>query len=204
MAALRAAPAYPEPSIANAAPPCLEDADSPSAVTISDLLSGLYVPSALRTPPAPGAARRCCWCGRVERHPGDASRPRWTADSICLPCTIRVQFYDHARSFAVIALPLRALPDLPLRWRVYGELQHAGAGAQWITYSPAAIAARLDRDRRTVSRAITQLAAGGFVERRPQRKRGAITVYEVRLSMGRPATAPADAGPPGRATSDPQ
>lgn len=175
-------------SIANAVPPCPDNADAPSAVTISDLLSDLHIPPSLRhrAPPEPGVARRCCWCGAVERHPGDHSTPHRIADSVCLPCTIRVQFYDHARSYGVIALPLSAFadPSMPLRWRVYGELQRRGAGSMWIEPRPAQLALALGRHRRSIVRAITQLAAGGYLTRSPRRRNGAVTVYAVRLTQG--------------------
>lgn len=197
--AVRLASRASQGSIANDAPSCLEDESGPLPVTLYNLLAGLHVGPAHRTPPPAGVARRCCWCGRIERHPGDSSTPHYVADSICLPCSLAVQFDAAARSYRVILLPERAFadPSMPIRWRVYAELQRLGANVRWQVPRPAQIARVLDRDRRTVARAITRLAADGYLLRRPARQRGAITVYEVRLMMGSRATPP----PPGKALS---
>ena len=191
-------------SIANDSPSCLGDVSDrlpvTVTVTITDLLAGLRIGPAQRTPPPVGVAQRCCWCERITRHPGDASRPRFVADSICLPCSLGVQFDAAARSYHVILLPERAFADagMPIRWRVYAELQRAGANVRWQVPSPAAIARALDRDRRTIARAISQLAADGYLLRRPARQRGAVTVYEVRLTMGTRPAPPLP--PPGKAS----
>lgn len=169
---------------------CPEDENKAVAVTLVDLLSGISAGPAVRTPPPPGVARRCCWCGRIMRFPGDTASPTRTIDGICLACSLAVQFDGNARRFGVILFPERVLADasLPLRWRVYGELQRAGGAVRWIEPHPAQLASLLDRERRAVSRAITQLVAAGYLLRRPRRqhpRRGAVTVYEVRVTMGR-------------------
>lgn len=169
------------------------DVGDVQSVTLIDLLAGMRIPASHRFAPPPGSERLCMWCGRVECWPGDTP-PRVQLRGICLPCLLNMQLLYNARGHRVILIPDRMLADgsMPIRLRVFAELQREGASAQWITPNVAEIADRLDRRRDSVYRAMRRLVRDGYAITRPVAKGHPHRVPDIRLVMGTAVSTPLD------------
>lgn len=105
---------------------------------------------------------------------------------MCMRCVVLVGVLYRARRFHVLLLPDSALSDerLPMRWRVYAELQRQGAGATWVPIHQDRLATLFGRQRDSIYRALRQLERGGYIQRRGRHIAGQRGVlHEARLNL---------------------
>lgn len=158
------------------------------AVAVRPILSWSDLPRLLTGRHAPYRTQTCLACSREYRAPASSIAPAPTSSTthathpqtntpapgagLCPMCTIRTSWLLTIRLGAQARMGFALLPEnavhdrtIPLRWRVYIELQRRGAAADYTPIDAADLAALFERSRATIYRVLQQLLAQKYVER---------------------------------------